>query len=192
LWCWRSYVHHGVFSISTSVGQNLWIGIQEETEGTANLAGKLSYYALLSTQEMEQITALNPSKQNEHFINKYKAELKANPTVFFKMYLVKLKNFWWFRSGIGGQRDGDYTASIGLYKMAYAVMLLLALGMTYFFREVLVLLSFPLALSLTQSVFYVETRHRIMIEPILIIIIVVGIGLWIHKKSAGGVKRAQP
>jgi len=49
------------------------------------------------------------------------------------------------------------------------MMLLLAIYfVTRAKKGALFIFSVPLALSLAQAVFYVETRHRVIIEPILL------------------------
>ena len=119
--------------------------------------------------DMKILPALDPTEQSDYFFEKYLQTCIKNPMLVIKMFVVKLKNFWFFREGIGTEYSPAIKAWIPLYKGFYLVMLSLSL----FFlikgkKDALVIFSIPVALSLFHAVFYVETRHRVMIEPVLL------------------------
>jgi hypothetical protein len=96
-----------------------------------------------------------------------------------RLYLLKLKAFWWGSETTGLQYPAIWTV---LYQAWYAAMLLLAaVGLWWSWRDpaarptVLLIAASLLLISLTQAVFYVEGRHRLAIEPLLLVI--AGLGL---------------
>lgn len=168
-WLYRNYTIYHKLSLSSATGQNLWLGIQEKTGGTANLPDGSNYYSLIPQEEWNVISGLNSEEQSDYFFIKYKQAIRDNPVLLFKMYIIKLKNFWTFRSNLGTEYNARIKKFIPIYKWAYSTILFLAI---YFVakakKDMLVLFSIPVALSLFHAVFYVETRHRVIIEPILL------------------------
>lgn len=167
-WLYRNYTIYNKLTLTSSTGQNLWIGIQQQTGGSTTLPNGDSYYKLINDSEWKTIGALNSEQQSDYFLNKYKQAIENNPGLFIKMYLIKIKNFWLFRNDIGSLYSERVNSFIPIYKCIYFIMLVLAIGLILLIkRQALLIFSVPLALSLIQSVFYVETRHRIIIEPLL-------------------------
>lgn len=168
-WLYRNYSIYNKLSLTSSVGQNLWLGIQEKTEGTANLPDGSSFYNLVPQYEWKIILRLNSEEQSDYFFEKYKRAFIDNPILLLKMYSIKLKHFWLFRTGLGTEYSTQIKSWIPFYKLIYIITLLLAI---YFIIKAkinaLVIFSIPFTLSLLHAIFYVETRHRIIIEPILL------------------------
>jgi len=182
LWMVRNHSIYEEWSLNSSYGQNLWIGIQEETEGTAQKANGQSYYNLMGDSTIAAINKLNPIEESVYFSLKYQNELEEKPGLWTSMFLVKLKNFWWFRSNIGVDYGPGISDLIIYYKIGYVFILIF--GMIGFivsdshWRSVLLSI---LLLCLFQASFYVETRHRLMIEPFLIIGSVVAFQFFMFK-----------
>lgn len=169
-WLARNYNHYGKFSFNSSFGQNLWLGIQKKTNGTAFFPdGKTTYYSLLSNMEWEKINQLSPVNQSKYFSNIYFSELRTDPALVIKMFFVKIKSFWWFRFNLGGSYNLLLQKLIPVYKAFYIATLFLFVLYIFMTRKACnYLLSLLFSLSILQSVFYVETRHRVIIEPFLI------------------------
>lgn len=168
-WLYRNYTIYNKLSLSSSTGQNLWIGIQEQTGGTTTLPSGDTYYKLISDSEWHSVQKLNSEEQSDYFMQKYRKEISNNPSLLLKMYLVKLNNFWLFRNGIGSVYNKKITGLLPIYKCIYLSVLLLAIGFILIVKkDAFLIFSIPLSLSLLQAVFYIETRHRIIIEPLLI------------------------
>lgn len=191
-WLYRNYTIYHKLSITSSLGQNLWLGIQEETGGTSNLQNGNSYYNLLTTDDWKKINTFNSEEESDYFIEKYKHAISNSPMLFVKMYFIKLKTFWWFRTGIGDQYTPTIKKWIPLYRWFYAIVLFLSIY--YVFKnkkEALVISSIPVALSLFSALFYVETRHRVIIEPILLFMCVCSLFIicseYIRRKYASAV-----
>jgi hypothetical protein len=167
-WLYRNYLIYGRISINSSLGQNLWIGIQEKTNASTYLPNGKTYFSLIPNDEWLKINGLNPIEQSDYFIEKYKAEIKNHPSLWLKMYLIKLENFWLFREGIGMEYSVKIKRFIPFYQVIYISILLLTLYFVYISkRNSIVIFSIPLALSFIHALFYVETRHRVITEPIL-------------------------
>lgn len=175
-WVIRNYIKDNTLLINSSIGQNLWIGIQEKTEGTAQMQGGKNYFDLLSKEELKSLPKLSAEQQNNLFLTKYLIILKSEPLHVIKMFFIKLKNFWFFRSNIGIDYSRSIANYIIIYKIIYIIVLLLALISIFMLKaKAIVLLSYPICLSIFQSIIYVETRHRIIIEPFIIFLSIISI-----------------
>ncbi len=173
-WLVRNYFIYQKISINSDVGLNLWLGVQEKTEGTTAIENQKNYYNLLPESEWQQIAKLKPIEQSDYFKKKYLQECSNNFLVVVKMYFIKLKNFWLFRSGLGIEYSNQIQKWIPVYEIIYSIIFILSLLFVFLLRKKSILIfSFPVFLSLFQAIFYVETRHRIMIEPFLICMAIV-------------------
>jgi len=167
-WVERNYDIYGTTSMGSSTGQNLWIGVQEETDGTANLVNGDSYYGLWDDNDRAQMKVLNSEQQSAHFYQKYLNELDATPGLWSSMYVTKLKNFWWFSGHVGASYPDSIRSLLPLYKIIYGLLLVLAIAGLWILRTKGVwLLVSVVVLGLVQAYFYVELRHRILIEPLV-------------------------
>jgi hypothetical protein len=176
-WLIRNYQITHTLSLTSSVGENMWIGTLEETEGTTQMSTGKTYYDILKKDTLlNNISHLPPTEQNSLYMKKYFEILKKDPLHVIKMFFIKLKNFWLFRKNIGVDYSLAIKNYILLYKVYYLITLVLALMALFLLKKkALVYISFPIALSVMQSLVYVETRHRLIIEPFLIFLAVIGL-----------------
>ncbi len=176
IWLVRNHQIYGEWSLNSSYGQNLWIGIQPETEGTAQLPNGLSYYHLMDSTTLAKLPGLNPVKESQYFADKYQGELDKTPGLFWSMYGKKLKNFWGFRSDLAVDYPNINQTHLTLYKIGYLILLVFAaIGVILTPRQWKSIFVAMILLSLFQAWFYVETRHRILIEPLMILFSVGGV-----------------
>jgi hypothetical protein len=98
-----------------------------------------------------------------------------HPLEATSLYLRKLKAFWWSSDTTGLLYPPEWLA--GYYAWSAAILLLAVVGaLKARRRPELGLVLLVLAVSaLTQALFYVEGRHRLAVEPL--ILVVSGIGL---------------
>ncbi|MBV9327041.1 MAG: glycosyltransferase family 39 protein [Chloroflexi bacterium] len=105
--------------------------------------------------------------------------IRANPASASRLYVTKLLTFWW-----GSQETGLLYPPTWViaYQVWYAAILLCAgLGMwsTRAVGEqrgvVWLIVATLVLVSLTQAIFYVEGRHRLAVEPLLLIVTGVGV-----------------
>ncbi|HKP38142.1 MAG TPA: hypothetical protein VJT71_14890 [Pyrinomonadaceae bacterium] len=101
--------------------------------------------------------------------------IRERPADALKLYLLKIYYFWWFSPSSG---IPYYHTYVIVYRIFYVVALVFSLaGIVQAMRSPrprtressLILLSVVLAICLGQSAFYVEGRHRWLIEPITLI-----------------------
>lgn len=167
-WLIRNYITDGIFGFESSAAKNIWKGVLYHSEGGNYLLNGETYYAALSETELLSLGKMSPVEQRDFFRFKYYEIWKNDPAHVVKMFFVKLKNFWWFRKH-AGEEWGSLKNYLLIYKLGYLFAIILLLRLWYnHFNKVFILMSFPIALSLLQSYFYVEMRHRIAIEPWLL------------------------
>jgi 4-amino-4-deoxy-L-arabinose transferase-like glycosyltransferase len=120
--------------------------------------------------------------------------VREHPTNALALYLAKLRAFWFGSDATGQLYPSIWTA---LYNAWYAIVALLALvGGWWSWRQpsvrpAVILIMASLALvSASQAVFYVEGRHRLAIEPLLLVLSgaglvqlasMVGLEAWIRR-----------
>lgn len=166
-WLIRNYRMDGIIGFESSAAKNIWKGVLYDSDGSNYLLNGENYYSALTEEEKIGLGKMSPLEQRDFFNAKYKEILRNDPGHVVKMFFVKLKSFWWFRQGAGTEW-GEWKRYLPLYKILYGISLSLILYFLYKnFKNGILLMSFPLALSILQSYFYVETRHRIAIEPYL-------------------------
>ncbi len=169
------------FALTSSVGENLWLGTLEETNGTTQLTSGKSYYELMNS-DMRKISRLKPNEQQDYFFKSYSKKFTNSPVKILKMFIVKLSNFWFFRKNIGIDYSIKIKKFIPLYKVAYLTVLMLSIIATFMIgRKAFLLWSALLTLSIIQAMVYVETRHRIIIEPFLVVFAVIAVFSFINK-----------
>ncbi|MBI4930456.1 MAG: hypothetical protein HY841_06820 [Bacteroidetes bacterium] len=166
-WLIRNFHKDNIVGFASS-GRDLWKGSIPDSEGSNYLNSGLNYYSALSTKDVNYIGTLTPAGQNDFFINKFVKNVKENPSGYLKLYLLKLKNFWMFRKLIGNEYPFFIQQFIPFYKFFFLTILILAFTSCFFIRKTWILMTMPVALSLFHAFFYVETRHRLLIEPLLI------------------------
>lgn len=172
-WLIRNYLKDGIIGFESSAAKNIWKGVIYNSDGSNYLLNGENYYSALTTEEKLSLGEMDSHEQHDFFNSKYNEIWQNDPGHVIKMYFLKLKNFWWFRSGAGTEW-GSWQKYLILYKIFYGAVLGLIL---YFLcrnlKKGIILLSFPFALSLLQAYFYVEMRHRVAIEPLLLFLAVV-------------------
>ena len=179
-WIVRNHSLLGAWSLNSATGQNLWLGVQETTEGTAQLADGQNYTALLEPTDLLALSGMSPVEQSTFFTRRWKEAISAKPMLWFRMMGVKLRNFWVFRTHLGMHHAGIGAWAATLYQ-AYAavVFVMLILAMRQANNSIRLLLITLFLYSIAQAFFYVETRHRLVVEPVLMLVAFTGAAwLW--------------
>ena len=168
-WLIRNYRLYNVFSMTMTGKEILWKGSLYNSDGSNYLLDGRTYKNALSRKESTFLQEKPIAAQEEFFGEKYKKILRKDPLHVIKMYLIKLRNFWLYHSNIGIEYSERIQSFLIMYKVYVYFILVLNLGAVFLFRfRPLVLVSYPIGLSLIQSIFYVETRHRMIVEPFLL------------------------
>ncbi len=175
-WLIRNYVIHRQFVfISSTSGENFWRGNNMYATGTSYDANRIAIFNLWPDDFKQKVYAKTEMQQKKFFENEAWHFITANPTAAAKLYLQKVYYFWWFSPQSGIIYPKRYLSA---YKYLYIILISFALaGLVLALaspeREVveasLILICVPITICLAQSMFYVEGRHRWLVEPILII-----------------------
>lgn len=169
LWMSRNYYWDKMFSMTSTTGKILWKGGLVQSDGSNYIEGD-SNYTLFFTEEMKKnMCFLSVKQQNNLFKNEAIKNLFEHPKKSFIHYFVKLKGFFFFRKNIG-QEYPNYLTYLFLYKVFYIVILFSSIFFVARNPKYLGIVIPFLFLGLFHSVFYVETRHRIIYEPIFIML----------------------
>jgi|TARA_Y100000310_G_scaffold111982_1_gene110401 hypothetical protein len=187
-WLMRGYRLYGRATMAPMLSEVLWKGSLYGGDGSNYLLDGRTYNSVLSQGENEFLQGKPITVQNEFFRKKYVELRREDPQHVVAMYLMKLKNFWLYHKNIGIEYGDRIQSFLITYKLYVYFILVLNLGAVFLFNyKPLVLLSYPIGLSLVQSIFYVETRHRMITEPFLLFFgILTVLVLWertIHKSN---------
>lgn len=176
-WTIRNYLvlDRWVFMTSTS-GMLLWRGNNPHASGAAV---DETLTPILRTAEpafQRRLTSLDELGQRDLFLHEARSFIRTHPLEFLRLTARKLVYFWWFAPMSGYRYPAAYRT---VYQGYYAMVLFLSLwgfgagwrNADQRQRERLVLLVGVMAtFSLGQALYYVETRHRWVIEPLLLVL----------------------
>jgi 4-amino-4-deoxy-L-arabinose transferase-like glycosyltransferase len=186
-----SMVHHrGLFLISTT-GEDFWDGNNPYATGHSYIdADHAVIDALPPADRAELESQPDELAQSQWFMGKAVAFITANPGRAVQLTALKFFHFWWFAPQTGVL----YRASWRAMYMAYyvACLLLAAVGVWRIgasgrdaVRLGLLIAAFLLGLSVLQSVYYVEARHRWAVEPMLLVVSGGGAAALVERRKAG-------
>jgi hypothetical protein len=175
-WLVRNHNLTGKYQLTSGTWRYMWVGVQEDTNGTNVLASGESYYSLFPQDIKDSWSDKNLNEQMDFYKESYLQLWDENPSQVFIMWGRKLKNMFWFSDYAGGSKR----QSIWLfwYRMMHGFLLLLfLLGFVSEYRKhLLIIASAGVMLALIQSFFYVETRHSLPFHFVLWIGAI--LGLW--------------
>lgn len=162
----------------TTDGQSLWQGNNPQASGSAYLADGRTALDTLPPRLMRRLSNLDELGQRRLFQEEAERFIRENPLHAFKLYLTKLKIFWWAGPQTGLKYPRSYRVTYVTY---YAGVLVLAgIGLWRWRLRLLnpagmLLIGFPISVSLLQSMYYVEGRHRWGVEPVLLLLAAAGL-----------------
>lgn len=177
-----SLLHHQFVFMLTTGPENFWRGNNPDATGGAYFnAGQLELDRLEPGELADLRNQPDELAQANWFTVRSHAFIREHPREFIRLTALKFLRFWWIapQTGLLYPRSWFFA-----YLMYYVLVLLLAMiGAWSIWRrgnlgrqQLLLIAAFLLALSLLQSLYYVEGRHRWAVEPILIAISGVGVG----------------
>jgi 4-amino-4-deoxy-L-arabinose transferase-like glycosyltransferase len=169
----NSLIHHRfVFLISTE-SEDFWLGNNPHATGHTLIDAENTVFNTLPIAErLDLYRQPNEMAQADWFSRRSRAFVKADPGEFLRLWAVKFFHFWWYAPQTGTMYPGSW---FYLYMIFYSALLILAavgvvrilqLGPPATHLGWLVGI-FLVGLSLLQSVYHVDGRHRWGIEPIL-------------------------
>lgn len=191
-WTARNYYYHKrLIFITTSSAEHFWRGNSAFSTGTALTADNKDMFSLAPKEFLDKLYSLDETGQFELFYEDTGKFVKSHPLFFAGMIARKLYYFWFFapQTGLYYPRAWKY-----IYGVFYSVMMLFFIYGAYKSFSggrtdkavVISILLFCALVSILHSVYYIEIRHRWMVEPLIVIIASFGLyKVFEHNKLFG-------
>ena len=180
----NAVVLHRFPVLITTTGQSLWQGNNPNSSGSGYLPDGRSALDTLPQSFLQKLKDLDESGQDRLFRDEALKFIREHPKQALGLYLKKLRLFWWAGPQTGLKYPHHYRVLYGVY---YAVIAALAgIGLWRWRLRLcqapgLLLIGFGVSISLLQSVYYVEGRHRWGIEPVLLLLAAAGLLEFLNK-----------
>ncbi len=168
-WLTHNYATDQVFGLTSTSGKLLWKGSLHNSDGGNYLLNGENYNSALSIEEQNTIGRATVVEQNKFFMDKYLNQWKTEPNHVVKMFFIKLKNFWFISSNAGIEYSSSIKKAIPFYQIINALSIGLLLFLSFKTKQ-FYWFYLVLALSSLQCFFYFETRHRLLFDPLLLVI----------------------
>lgn len=172
-WAIRNFWVYGrPVLIMTATWELLWIGNHPGATGAGYGPGGEASFSLAPRDFQERVLREGELGQQGLFRAEVLQFLRLRPAAAIRLFFMKLFYFWWFSPISGFFYPAWY---LPLYKAVYGVLLALAiLGVALATRATglpriapVTIAAALFAMSMMQSAFFVEGRHRMVIEPLL-------------------------
>jgi 4-amino-4-deoxy-L-arabinose transferase-like glycosyltransferase len=182
-WVARNYAVHHRWMVTQSRGPLLfWTGNNPHAfSGTTTTSPGVAVIESLPAQSMEHIKTLDELGQQDFFAEEASRFVRDQPGEFLHRWATKLGYFWWETPQAGWMYPRGW---FSVYRLSYLAIVSLAVTGAIVHRrrpEVGLLLAFCFAISVGQAVFYVEGRHRLAIEPLLLALAGGGLVAWLSR-----------
>jgi 4-amino-4-deoxy-L-arabinose transferase-like glycosyltransferase len=174
-WVIRNYSIHRQFIFMQTPAADLWVGNNINASGTNYLEDGRPVFESMPKDFINKIFASDELTQDRIFKEAVYRFIKEHPDKFILLFFKKLYYFWWFSPQAGIKYQRIYLL---IYKLFYSAILFFSIcgiisvlikAERKVIRETSFILLLFLAISIMQSLFYVEGRHRWAIEPLLLI-----------------------
>lgn len=207
-WLIRNAIVVGEPVITSTSSENFWRGNNEvATGGVMDTAGwplstlspNIEPYSPFSPAIRKVLAGGSEADRHRVFLAEAWRFIGAHPDRALALFLKKLRIFWW---KIESDR-WDYSSGMtSLYEGIYRSELVLALGGVIALlrrgpepagppRAALCLvLALMVGISLLQSAFYVQGRHRFLIEPLLLVFTACGAAAVLDRVGANRLARS--
>lgn len=173
-WMARNQLRLGQPVLTSTGGEMLWWGNNPRSSGGIYADTGESFRVLVPSRVRDVLTTSPRELDHDRaFRDEVSRFVRADPTGVARLWIRKFAQFWWLGASTGTTYPSWFLA---LYQPLYAAGVALSLlGFVVAFRQdhqrgpALILMSLPLSVAAFQSVFYVEGRHRWMVEAIPLI-----------------------
>ncbi len=152
----------------------LWRGTNPVATGSSWTADGLTIAEVAPASFQSQIAAASETERIELYRDAAFEFIREQPGDALRLYGTKLKAFWWGSNSTGLLYPAAWTA---IYEAWYVVVLALAaVGVWGGWRNrparptITLIVVSMLLVSATQAIFYVEGRHRLAVEPVLLVL----------------------
>ena len=183
----NSVLHHRFVFLLTTDAEDFWRGNNPHATGGSYLDHERLVLDTLSPQDqLEMRRQPNEIAQADWFTRKSREFIREHPLSFLRLFVTKLYQFWWFAPQTGVEYPSAWRY---LYMLYYVFALFLAvIGLWWTGRLgppashfAMLIVVFVAALSVLQSLYYVEGRHRWGIEAMVLALSGVGFAALIER-----------
>jgi len=181
-WLIHNHITDDINSLTSTTGKILWKGSLHDSEGGNYLNNGKNYYSALSAKDLDTLGKMTVKEQNVFFTNKYLEQWKTEPLHVVKMIFVKLKNFWFFSPNMGQEYPHALQKILPIYKFLNLIFIMLLVRLSFKNNSFLHFTAF-IIFSVFHCVFYVETRHRLLIDPLIFILFYLMFSNFLKKKT---------
>jgi hypothetical protein len=184
-WVWRNYqVHHRLMLTRSGTAFVFWLGNNPYLfTGSAMTPDGVPVINRVPPAVRAELSRRDEVGQQDYFSDESFAFIRAQPMAFVRRWVAKFGYFWWFSPQAG---QAYPSAWFRLFQVVNAALLALALlGVVIGWQEaagvparrgaILLILGCCLSISVLQSLYYVEGRHRLAIEPFLLMFAGIGV-----------------
>jgi len=192
-WTFRNYrIHKKLIFITTTSAEHFWRGNNAFSSGTSLTGDRRPITEVAPKEFLEKLYKMKEIEQYNFLYQETSKFIAAHPVFFLERLARKFYYFWWFSPQTGLLYPGLWTK---IYKIYYAFIFILfaagicrAIGRTKGLERaaVMAIVLFLFLVSLGNSVYYVELRHRWAMEPLMLIFTAYAIsGIFTYYKGPG-------
>jgi len=173
-WTWRVY---GEVVLNPVGAEVLWKGNNPAASGTnfARGADLVPVFEAAPEEFRREVSSADESGQRRAFQREALRFIRERPFDAAQLYLLKLRGFFWFSPHAGALYPRPF---LSLYQAGYSLLALGACGGLVALRGRpleprrlgTALVVFFASVGVLQAAFYVETRHRWAVEPLLVVL----------------------
>ena len=183
----NSLLHHRFVFLLTTDSEDFWLGNNPNATGQTWIDATHSVMMALPPEELADLYRQpNETAQADWFATRSHAFIKANPFQFLRLFLLKFFHFWWYAPQTGVKYPGRW---FNLYMIYYVAVLMLAgLGVWRIAQlgppatQLGWLIGiFLLGISVLQSLYHVDGRHRWAVESMILVLSGGGIALLVDR-----------
>jgi 4-amino-4-deoxy-L-arabinose transferase-like glycosyltransferase len=195
-WLARSAAIYGYPVITSTTWEILWRGNNPLSDGGAYARdGTGRPMSAAAPRELrEELRGAGEIGRQGIFARETKRFVREHPDEALRLFLRKLAGFWWFMPQSGLRYPRVY---LHIYAVFYVVLSILSVvGLGAALKQsrgarvmALTIIGILLSISLVQSIFYVEIRHRWSVEPIVLVFTAAGCATLIQVVTG---KRVRP
>jgi hypothetical protein len=179
-WPIRSSLVLGQFVPGSSESTEwLWRGTNSNATGSSLTADGQTMLAVAPPDFQAQVAAASEAQRINLYRDAAYRFIEQHPLDAARLFAIKLKAFWWGSDSTGLLYPAFWTPA---YEAWYLTILVLAtIGVWSMWRYergrsiAILILSSLVLVAVSQAAFYVEGRHRLAVEPLVLVL--AGIGL---------------
>lgn len=171
-WLAHNALTAGSLTLSTDTGYLLWIGNNPMASGTTVTADGRAI--LDAAPEMSERVWGRPEAEQDRLFREAALQYMAEDTWrTLRDYATKAFYFWWFSPQTGTFYPPAWLTAYHLYyalTLVSAILGAILLARSGGFFQLAIIAGGPLLVSLSQSIFYVDGRHRWGVESLLLVL----------------------